>query len=414
MKRCLIVILLNISIFFLSKAQEIIQRIEIKGLKRTKEQYLKQFIYSQQGEPYDSLRIENDRQRLANLPTIGNVNVERVSVDGLILLTFTCSELLSVEPIFGLGKSYKNFWCRVGIQDSNIGGKGHELIAYYQYYDRHSAVLKYRLNRVNGSPWSFSANLTKWSTIEPLSIEGMDGEYNYDNLNVGLSAIRHFTFQESLELGFSVFDEQYIERDDNGGQKELMFQRAGLLAKAIYTSNYLNYDLYYIKGIQNQLNVQAINRPGSSENFYLFFNDLKYFFRPYHSANIALRLRIGLSTNIDKPFAPFVLDNFVNIRGVGNRVDRGTGSVVLNAEFRQTVFDRKQLAAQGVLFTDLGTWRLPGGGLDDFTRSENMKSFSGAGLRLIYKHGFDTVLRIDYGLDFRGSGDLVFGIGQYF
>ncbi len=414
MKRCFVAIFLNMSICFLTNAQETIQSIEIKGLKRTKEQFLRQFIYTQPGERYDSLKIERDGQRLANLPTIGQVSIERHSENGLTHLTFICTELLSVEPIFGLGKSYKNFWCRVGIQDSNIGGKGHELIAYYQYYDRHSAVVKYRLNRVKGSPWSFSGNMTKWSTIEPLSIEGTAGEYNYDNFNIGLSVIRHFTFQESLELGFSGFDEQYIERDDNGSQKELMFQRAGLLAKAIYTSNYLNYDLYYIKGIQNQLNVQAINRPGSSEKFFLFFNDLKYFFRPYHSANIALRLRMGLSTKINNPFAPFVLDNFVNIRGVGNRVDRGTGSIVLNAEFRQTVFDGKQLAAQGVVFADLGTWRLPGGRLDDFTRSENMKSFSGAGLRLIYKHGFDTVLRIDYGLDFRGSGDFVFGIGQYF
>ncbi|MEQ8811791.1 MAG: hypothetical protein RIE59_22170, partial [Imperialibacter sp.] len=76
--------------------------------------------------------------------------------------------------------------------------------------------------------------------------------------------------------------------------------------------------------------------------------------------------------------------------------------------------DGNKIAGQGVVFTDLGTWRLPGGNFKDFTMSKNMKSFSGAGLRLIYKHGFDTVLRIDYGHDFRESGDFVFGIGQYF
>ncbi|MEQ9098717.1 MAG: POTRA domain-containing protein [Imperialibacter sp.] len=414
MIRCFAAIILNISICFISDAQEVIESIEIKGIKRTEEQYLRQFIYSRQGETYDSLKVENDRQRLANLPTIGEVSVTYILETGAYRLTFTCSELLSVEPIFGLGKSYKNFWCRVGVQDSNISGKGHELIAYYQYYDRHSAVLKYRLNRIHGTPWSFTSSLTKWSTIEPITIDGSDGTYDYDNLNLGISSIRHFSFQQSLEVGVSGLDEKYMERDDNGNKKALMFRRAGLQAKAAFTSNYLNYNLFYIKGWFNQLNVQTIDRFASTERFDLFFNDLKFFSKPYKSANIAVRLRIGLSTNVNRPFAPFVLDNFVNIRGVGNRVDRGTGSVVLNAEFRQTIFDGNKIAGQGVVFTDLGTWRLPGGNFKDFTMSKNMKSFSGAGLRLIYKHGFDTVLRIDYGHDFRESGDFVFGIGQYF
>jgi outer membrane protein insertion porin family len=132
------------------------------------------------------------------------------------------------------------------------------------------------------------------------------------------------------------------------------------------------------------------------------------------NGNLATRLRLGLSTNEDTPFAPFVLDSYLNIRGVGNRVDRGTGSIVTNLEYRHTIFDDRMFAAQAVGFIDFGTWRKPGGDFSDFSKTENMKAFGGLGLRVIYKRAFDTMLRIDYGYDYNRSGGFVVGIGQYF
>jgi hypothetical protein len=81
---------------------------------------------------------------------------------------------------------------------------------------------------------------------------------------------------------------------------------------------------------------------------------------------------------------------------------------------RYTIFDKRILAAQGVVFFDFGSWRKPGGILNDFTKSENMGAFSGLGFRLIYKRAFDTMLRIDYGYDYNKNECLVIGIGQYF
>jgi hypothetical protein len=36
--------------------------------------------------------------------------------------------------------------------------------------------------------------------------------------------------------------------------------------------------------------------------------------------------------------APFAVDNNINLRGVGNIIDRGT--VVLNSEYRHTLFEK--------------------------------------------------------------------------
>ena len=123
-----------------------------------------------------------------------------------------------------------------------------------------------------------------------------------------------------------------------------------------------------------------------------------------------------MASNEESPFAPFALDNQLNLRGVGILVDRGTGSIVLNTEYRHTLYDKKWLAIQSNTFVDAGSWRNPGGTLNDFLQHENIKVYSGIGLRFISKKIYNATFRIDYGFDVlkRTSGGFVFGIGQYF
>ena len=120
----------------------------------------------------------------------------------------------------------------------------------------------------------------------------------------------------------------------------------------------------------------------------------------------------------NSPFAPFVLDSQVNIRGSGNRIDRGTAQLILNLEYRHTVWmdRRERFAAQVVGFSDLGTWRNPGGELSDLVASENIRHFVGAGLRVLSLKAYNAALRVDYGVDVRNTKQrgVVLGFGQYF
>jgi hypothetical protein len=110
-----------------------------------------------------------------------------------------------------------------------------------------------------------------------------------------------------------------------------------------------------------------------------------------------------------------VLDSYFNIRGIGNRIDRGTASVVFNLEYRQTLWENDTFGLQTVAFGDAGSWRKPGGQMADLVESESMILFMGVGGRLIYKKAYDVILRLDYGWSVKGMGNgLVFGIGQYF
>ena len=146
--------------------------------------------------------------------------------------------------------------------------------------------------------------------------------------------------------------------------------------------------------------------------------DARYFKRlgQNQNLNLAIRCRAGISDNNDSPFSPFVLDSRENIRGSGNRIDRGTGVLVCNTELRYAFFDQKQLASQAVFFTDVGTWRKPGGELSDFAKSENIELFSGLGMRFIYKKVHNAIFRVDYGVDLMNPErrGFVFGLGQYF
>jgi hypothetical protein len=123
-----------------------------------------------------------------------------------------------------------------------------------------------------------------------------------------------------------------------------------------------------------------------------------------------------LSSNDKTPFAPFSLDNNLNIRGVGNIIDRGTGVVVFNTEYRTTIYEKKWFVVQGNAFLDSGSWRQPCGNFSDFIDSNNLRIYPGIGLRFIHKTIFNATFRIDYGYGItrNASNGIVFGIGQYF
>ena len=151
-------------------------------------------------------------------------------------------------------------------------------------------------------------------------------------------------------------------------------------------------------------------------NFSIGFNDFSYFARIGKKGNWASRLRLGIATNINTPFAPFAVDNNLNIRGVGNTIDRGTAAIVLNTEYRYSLIDRDWFVLQSNVFIDGGSWRNPGGDFGDFAQSQNIRIYPGVGLRFIHKRIFNAIFRIDYGYGITedATQGIVFGIGQYF
>ncbi|WP_425392679.1 hypothetical protein [Ekhidna sp.] len=412
----------HLSLFFLFLTSiccysQRIQSISFEGLKKTKSDYVEQFLTISAGDRLDSTLLFMNKQRLANLEMFADVDFAVLQEGGGVAVVFQCKEVYTLLPIFSFGGIEENFWIQAGASEVNLGGRGNKITSYYQYYDRSSFAAHLTFDRIRKSNWGVNINLIKWSTLEPLFFDNHTVEYEYDNYTIGLDLIRHLNFNDRIQIGGAFFTEDYMKFTEGmfeGAPEKVSKQKA--LAKVILIHNRIDYHYFYLDGWHNQLNIESVHSFDEDPNFYIVFNDVKRFIRMGAKGNLAARLRLGLSRNQESPFAPFVLDSYLNIRGVGNRVDRGTGAIILNAEYRHAFIERANVAIQGVIFSDSGSWRNPGGDFSDFSNDENFVLFAGGGFRFIHKKFYNAILRIDYGFNLQepAVNGFVLGIGQYF
>jgi hypothetical protein len=396
---------------------QVIDSIAISGFKKMDSTYLARFIYTRIDSSIDSNIINNDLNRLKSLPGIYNAHYNIKKKKGKTVLEFHIKEQRTLLPTGDFGLTDDSYWIGAGIVESNFSGRGIYFYGFYQYYDRHSVFLNLEIPYLFNTKWGINTYIKKWSTNEPLYFNKNKVIYEYDNNSLELTTRYEFEHDHSIEFGGSVLLETYTKKaGQNIATAPEMVDKDKILAKIIYRKKKLKYHFFYLDGVANQLFVENVSTVNEEVLYPVIFNELKIYHRATPKINLAWRLKTGLSRNKNSPFSPFVLDSYVNIRGVGNRVDRGTGTIVLNAEYRHTLYENPTGAIQSVVFTDLGSWRNPGGSFQDFVNHHNIKTFAGAGLRFIYKKAYDAVLRIDYGIDMMhpGYGGWVIGVGQYF
>lgn len=393
--------------------------VTLDGLKRTKVHYLERFLKTQAGDTVSMGRIQKDVQRLKNLSAIANAwAVIDTASDGSIGIHYRLTENWTLYPIINFGEITDNFWYQVGFSDANWLGNGGQLSAFYLNNDRrHNFSIFYRVPYFLGSRWGFSVTAFKWASVEPFYFPEGRVDYNYDHVSAGGTVTYELAIDHSLESGVFYFVEKH-ERlpDQEAFSSPARLEDPKLLYKVIHRIRHVDFHYFYRQGWSNVFRYETVYNIGHRHWFHLAFTDFHYYHRFGKTGNAAARLRMGLSTNSTSPFAPFILDSQVNIRGAGNQVDRGTGVVTLNLEYRQTVFENGLFAIQVVGFSDAGTWRVPGGDWSDLWDRRNFRHFAGGGIRLIYKRAWNAILSADYGVDlydFKQQGPVLY-IGQYF
>ena len=418
MKKIILIIILGFS--FLSNSQtKIIETIDWKGAKRMNKKFMTEFIQSKVNANLDSLKLNNDVDALTRLNGISKVTYQVTnSNSGNYVVEYTIVEDFSIIPNLSLWTTDITTAYRIGLYDFNFLGRNNTIGGFYQY----NGVSSYGFNL--SSPFLFSskigveASVHKLGSIEPIFFEGTKATYQYINTAAELLGVYRINYRNSFKLGFSIFNEHYTYQ--NGATSpnvplELKIDK--YLFKSNYLYDNLKYDYYLVKGIRNSTFFQVVKTSSEfQKSFIIGWNDLSYFKRVGGNGNWANRLRLGLSTNDVTPFAPFSVDNNLNIRGVGNIIDRGTGTIVMNTEFRKTIYEKKWFVLQGNAFVDAGTWRQPRENFSNFFDKKNVRVYPGVGLRLMHKTIFNAIFRIDYGFGVteNGSKGIVFGIGQYF
>lgn len=413
--------LLMVCAFTICKAQpHLVSELTIQGNHKTRTSFIQKIIKIEIEKPLDSTIIQADISRLKRLPSIAHAYYQvHKKEDETYKVVYGIEENFTIIPFANVYTTNDDeFAYRVGVHEFNALGQNIVVGGFFQRDIYNSVALNFRAPYLFSNKIGIAVNYQDLTTEEPVFLDNGVADYQYNNLSYEVLGLYEFDFNNRIEAGASFFTETYsYTRGAVSPQVPQNLEVDKFLYKLIYEFNTIEYDYHYLEGFRNILNLQYVTSTNEVlPDFLIGFNDFLYYKRVGQKGNWASRLRLGLASNDESPFAPFAVDNNLNIRGVGNLIDRGTGAIVLNTEYRHTVIDKGWFVLQGNAFIDGGSWRNPGGDFGDFSDQQNLRIYPGLGLRFIHKKIFNTIFRIDYGVGITqdATQGFVIGIGQYF
>ncbi len=401
-----------------------ISEVEIEGNKRTTTNFLKRLAFVKNCSTLDSLKIADDVRRFTLLPSVASASFQLYEIGPEnYKVVYNIVENFAIIPGLNVSQDVNDdFAFRTSLFDFNFLGQNQIIGGFYSrnVFDSYGAF--WEAPNLFTRKLGFGLNNQNNVLQEPIFFDdGRDVDYKFDSSSFEFRFFYEHNFKNRFEIGlnFAAINYNLLNGDvPNNFPETLELNR--ILVVGEYQYNNLAIEYQYVSGFRSLLSYEfTLDSKGDNDllrNFFVGRNDFEYFKRVGTKGNWANRLRLGFASNSSTPFAPFALDNQLNIRGVGNVVDRGSASVVLNTEYRYTLYEKGWFAMQGNAFIDAGTWQNPGGEISDLVKVENASLFSGLGLRFIHKRIFNAVFRIDYGFSLgdKSNSGIVFGIGQYF
>lgn len=401
---------------------QIVKNITFKGNKKTKSETLQKLIILKVGDALDSVTIADDAVLLSRLPAFNKVDFKvDKDLQGDFNIVFKVEETNTIIPEVNFWTAAnQQFTYQLGVKEFNFLGENKQIGGFYRNNGFHSFSLNYKDPLLFGNQTGASLTLQSLTSLEPLYFDnGNSADYEFTNTSIEALVFKKLTVAHKLELGTIIFKEKYKYNSgftSNEIPREL--EQDKLLFKLNFSYNRLLYEYQYVDGFRSAIGVQYVTPiEAGQDEFSIAFNDFYYYKKVKKRGNLATRLHLGIATNASTPFAPFAVDNNLNIRGVGNIIDRGTAVAVLNLEYRYTLIDKKWFALQTNTFVDAGSWRTAGGDLKEIFEGKEARLHPGLGLRFIHKKIYNAVFRIDYGrsiLNDKNEKGFVFGIGQYF
>ncbi len=422
MKRVIIVLVCLMFSVVSSSQNNKVADLKIQGNKKLKSSFVKKVSKIRSGVALDSSIIEDDIKLLKRLPSIAHAYYQVFPAENPneYNVFYNIEENFTIIPSANVYTTNDDeFAYRLGLFEFNLLGQNIAIGGFYQKDIYDSYAINFRAPFLFSRKFGLALNYQNLTTQEPVFFNNTTADYRYNNESIEALLLYQLNFTNRFEFGLNFFTEDYEYKSGATSPsvpQELVVDK--MLYKLIYEYNDLNYNYQYVEGFRSILNFQYVHSRDDEAlpDFLIGWNDFQYFQRFGKRGNWASRLRLGLATNNDTPFAPFAVDNNLNIRGVGNLIDRGTAAIVLNTEYRHTLYEKGWFALQGNAFIDAGSWRNPGGDFGDFADTQNLRVYPGLGLRFIHKKIFNAIFRIDYGIGVTedATQGLVFGIGQYF
>ncbi len=407
-------------------SQSNVDQLEFSGLKRTKERFLRRLIKVKPNTPLDTVKIAEDIERLKRLPGIASALYTTKQEGGRTIVTYDIVENFTIIPGLRISNDVNgDFAFRLSAFEFNFLGNNQLIGGFYARNVFDSYGFFYEHPFLFSDKMGIGFSYQDQTTQEPVFFDAGEKDYRFNSRFFEGNLLFFFDFNNEAEIGASFIDESYAFIGDDPLPGAPLTLNADKVAYRLFY-RYVNVDIdyQYIDGVSSEFTGQYftfVNGSRESQTFLGDFlalrNDFIYYKKIKENGNWASRLRLAAAIgNEDSPFAPFTLDNQLNIRGVGNTVDRGIASVVFNTEYRHTFYEKGWFAVQGNAFLDAGSWQKPGEDFAELFSGRNLRVFPGLGFRLIHKRIFNAVFRLDYGFGVAedGSNGIVFGIGQYF
>ena len=420
----LAVIFFLIVVNFLSAQEKKVSEVIINGNKRTKTAFIKKLAFVKAGSVLDSIRIASDVRRLKLLPSVANVEFTVESkIDGTCHVIYTVEENFAIIPGLNISTDNNNeFAFRTSIFDFNFLGRNQVVGGYYSKDVFNSFGAFWEAPNLFTRKLGIGVNYQNIISQEPVFFDNnQDVNYKFSTKSFQFSFMYEPNFNNRFEMGLNVSNEDYVFLEGNlpqGTPSELGANKIAVVGEYEYNNIHIFYQ--YLDGFRSLFTYRIVTgSTGQNDlltNFFIGRNDFEYFKRIGEKGNWANRLRLAYASNDETPFAPFAVDNQLNLRGVGNTIDRGTAAIVLNSEYRHTLYEKGWFVFQSNAFVDVGSWRNPGGNLTELIDGSTVKLYPGLGIRFIHKRIFNAVFRLDYGFGIanQATNGIVFGIGQYF
>ncbi len=353
---------------FVSAQEKIVADLKVQGNKKLRTSFVRKISSIKTGVPLDTLVIVEDIKRLKRLPSVAHAYYQIFySHDNQYNVFYNIEENFTIIPQANVYTTNEDeFAYRIGLYEYNFLGRNITFGGFYQDDIFSSYGVNLRAPFLFSRQLGLALNYQNLTTQEPVFFDNGTAEYRYNNESFEVLGIYSPNFKNRFEVGATTFTEdyQYLFGAVNEPQ-DLNVDK--FLFKFIYGFNNLDYHYQYLSGVSSTFNLQYVTSSDVAlPEFTIVRNDLAYFLRVGKKGNWASRLQLGIASNNDSPFAPFSVDNNLNIRGVGNTIDRGTAAIVLNTEYRYTLYEKNWFVLQGNTFIDAGSWRNPGGDFGDF------------------------------------------------
>ncbi|ALM19930.1 outer membrane surface antigen protein [Nonlabens sp. MIC269] len=398
----------------------IIERIEFEGLKKTKESFLRYLIKTKEGNVVNFKTLNSDLERLNRLAGIAKATYQLTNDENRTTIAFSIVENFTIIPGVRVSQaSDDSFSYRLSLFEFNLLGRNQIVGGFYAKNVFNSFGLYWEAPYAISNKWGIGVNYISNITREPIYQNNEEQIYKFNNPNASLYVLYEHNFHNNFQLGVKYSDERYERIEDLtilNLPEHIEEKRYSILSE--YENNHINIDYQYIKGSRNQINLEyKTGMIDELSNTLLVRWDSERFYRIAKKGNLANRIRLAYSSFNGSEFAPFTIDNQLNLRGSGNTVDRHTGAITINTEYRHTLFEKGWFVLQSNTFVDASAVRKPLATIENAFSTDGLNVYSGIGFRFIHKRIFNAVIRIDYGVriagDYNSSG-ITFGIGQYF